>query len=94
MTYLEELENVIVKRHGCEAALVDAVQVSESFPERMPWFGNVVIFDLTGHPKAKRCYAWGHRKAKGDWEITTMLELPPVTSPQSAVRTAVENGSR
>jgi hypothetical protein len=41
------------------------------------------VFDLTGHPKAKRCYAWSYGEPE---EIITILELPPVDSPESAVK--------
>ncbi|HWA10134.1 MAG TPA: hypothetical protein VG838_11845 [Opitutaceae bacterium] len=94
MDYLEELENVVVKRHGCEAAFAGGVQVSESFTGKMPWFGNVIVFDLKGHPQARRCYAWGHRTSQGGWEMTTVLEVPPVDSPPAAVRAAVASGLR
>jgi len=90
MTYLEELESAITKLHGCEATHVGAEPVTEIFKGQVAWQGNVVIFDLKGHPKAKRCYAWGHPKDNGKgWEITTVLEIPPVDSAQTAVKIAI-----
>jgi hypothetical protein len=62
------------------------VQVHEVFNGKTLWQGNVEVFELTGHPKAKRCYGWTH----GDPEqFMTILKLPPVTDAQSAVKVGV-----
>ena len=36
------------------------VPVHEVFNGQTVWHGDVEVFDLTGHPKAKRAYAWSH----------------------------------
>ena len=60
-------------------------------PVDRKWKGDVEIFDLTGHPKAKRAYGWSH--PDGDDNKTerfvATLEIPPVTSPETAVKTAI-----
>ena len=48
--------------------------------------GEVEVFDLTGHPKAKRCYGWSYGEPE---EFITILELPPVDSAESAVKVGV-----
>ena len=50
------------------------------------WQGDVEVFDLTGHPTAKRCYGWTYGEPE---EFITILELPPVTDAQSAVKVGV-----
>jgi len=50
--------------------------------------GVVESFALTGHPKAKRCYAWSYQD-KGETQYVTALEIPPVESPITAVRAAI-----
>jgi len=52
------------------------------------WKGEVEIFDLTGHPTAKRAYAWSHREGPNDEDerIVAILEIPPVESAVTAVR--------
>jgi hypothetical protein len=35
--------------------------VHETFQGQTVWAGEVEVFDLVGHPKAKRCYAWAHK---------------------------------
>jgi hypothetical protein len=48
------------------------------------------VFDLNGHPKAKRAFGWSHpQNADGTGErFVAVLEIPPVDSPQTAVKTA------
>ncbi len=85
--YIEELRAVIGKLHGCDSKHVESVPVHEVFQGRTAWRGVVEVFDLIGHPKAKRCYAWSHLDGAQD-ECTTyvaVLEIPPVISPQTAV---------
>lgn len=50
--------------------------------------GYVETFNLAGHPKAKRAYAWSHRSGKDDSDerFVAVLEIPPVDSPQTAVK--------
>ena len=50
--------------------------------------GAVEVFRLTGHPKAKRCYAWSFTEGK-ETRFVTVLEIPPVESAQTAVRAAI-----
>lgn len=94
MTYLEELETVIVKIHGCEAKAVETVAVEEVYKGRIIWKGDVTVFELTGNPRAKRCYAWGLPDEVGSIEITTILEIPPVTSAEMAVKVAIASRPR
>ncbi len=94
MTYLEELEGVIVKLHGCEATPVETVQVEEMFQGKSVWVGEVEVFALTGCTRANRCYAWGLPDERGVLEIATVLEIPPVDSAAMAVRVAIASGAR
>lgn len=47
----------------------------------------VALFELHGHPRAKRCYAWTCDD-DGRPRTTIILGLPPVDSPEDAVRAA------
>jgi hypothetical protein len=53
--------------------------------------GRREVFDLTGHPKAKRCYAWSHLDGANDerTRFVAVLEIPPVDSAVSAVRVQI-----
>ncbi len=89
MNYHDELRRAIEAMHGSDSLWVESVPIKEVFHGKTVWQGVVEVFSLTDHPKAKRCYAWGARDDKGALNITTVLELPPVISPQTAVKVAV-----
>jgi hypothetical protein len=74
--------------HGCEANHVETVPVLESFQGKTVWEGEVEVFALIGHAKASRGYAWAYDKAEGS-EIVTVLKLPPVISPKTAVQASI-----
>src|SRR5687768_3978051 len=94
MTYLEELENVIVKLHGCAASPVETIEVEEMHQGKTVWQGEVEVFELTGHQRANRCYAWGLPDELGTLQVVTVLEIPPVNSALMAVRVALASGAR
>jgi hypothetical protein len=84
--YIDNLRAVIGKLHGCGSVWIESVPVHEVFRGKTLWQGNVEVFDLVGHPKAKRCYGWSYGEPE---EFITILELPPVTNAQSAVKVGV-----
>lgn len=83
---IERLKQVILHLHKADAKHVGSVPVVESFQGKTLWQGDVEVFDLTGHPKATRCYGWTYGEPE---EFITILELPPVTDAQSAVKVGV-----
>jgi hypothetical protein len=92
MTYLDELTMAIERNHGCAAHLEEFVPVTVVHMGGIAWEGDVGIFLLDGHPKARLCYAWGvpsDDEAKSR-EVTTILGIAPVTSAEAAVRKAIE----
>jgi hypothetical protein len=88
--YREELQRAIKATHGADAVYVRAVPVKEVFRGEPAWEGQVEVFALTNHPKALLCFAWGARRLdnKG-WDVTAVLGVPPVLSPQDAVKAAI-----
>ncbi len=91
MDYIAELKTAIRKMHGCEPEYIETVPVTETFNGETIWNGDVEVFTIRGHPKAKRAYAWGHATGKNDQarRYVAVLELPPVESPETAVKIAV-----
>jgi len=89
--YIAEIQAAFLKLHGCDAVYVETVPVVEEFQGSTIWEGDVEVFDIRGHPKAKRGYGWGHVTGEHDQgrRYFTVLELPPVDSPQAAVKAAV-----
>jgi hypothetical protein len=65
----------------------------EQFRGQTVWDGVVEVFNLTGHPQAKRCYAWTFINDVVTHYVT-VLELPPVTCACTAVRAAIASGQQ
>jgi hypothetical protein len=55
------------------------------------WDGVVEVFDLKGHSKTHRAYAWSHDTddPKHPRRHVTVLHIPPAISPQTAVQAAI-----
>jgi hypothetical protein len=89
--YLARLQVTVSQLHNCGAVWRETVPVTEIFQGKTFWKGEVEVFDLTGHPKAKCCYGWSHPEGednKGE-RFVTVLEIPPVVSPETAVKMAI-----
>ena len=84
--YIARVQVAVSQLHNCGATWRGSVPVHEVFRGQTVWQGDVEVFDLTGHPKAKRCYGWTYGEPE---EFITILELPPVTDAQSAVKVGV-----
>ena len=89
--YLDRLQVAVSQLHNCGAVWRESVPVSEIFQGKTLWRGEVEIFDLHGHPKAKRAYGWSHPEGADNKteRFVTVLEIPPVDSPQAAVKIAI-----
>ena len=89
--YIERLKQVIFHLHKASPTWVESVPVEEIFGGKTIWKGVVEVFTLANHPKAKRCFAWAHKSGKDDSDerFVAVLEIPPVTSPESAVKVAI-----
>jgi hypothetical protein len=85
---IEKIKGAIETTHKCVAHHVSSMPVSELFQGKVASEGVVETFALVDHPKAKHCYAWFTRIGP-DLRYTTVLELPPVHSPRSAVKVAI-----
>lgn len=80
-------QRAIRATHGAGARLIERIHVVEDFEGERAWEGEVLVFELVGHPSASRCYAW-----EVDGEVTAVLEVPPVDGPRAAVRAAIAAG--
>jgi hypothetical protein len=91
LTYIEALQKAILDLHGVESKHVESVPVKEMFQGKTVWEGVVEVFELIGHPKAPKAYAWMHNTDDADnpGRHVTVLHLDPVTSPILAVRAAI-----
>lgn len=89
--YISELQDVIRKLHGVESKHVRSVPVKEVFQGKTVWEGIVEVFDIVGHPKAPRIYAWSHDTddPKKPKHHVTVLHLTPILSAEAAVKAAI-----
>jgi hypothetical protein len=89
--YIERVKLAVEQLHNCGAIHRATVPVHEVFRGETIWQGDVEVFDLAGHPKAKRAYAWSHLDGKNDdrTRFVAVLEIPPVESAETAVRVQI-----
>ena len=91
MNNIEVLRAIIHELHGGEATHRESVHVHEVFEGKTIWQGVVEVFDLFGHPKTNRVYAWSHDTDDPDNpnRHVTVLHIDPAISPLAAVRAAI-----
>jgi hypothetical protein len=89
--YIQELTDTIFRLHGAYATHVQSVPVKETFQGQTIWDGIVEVFEIRGHDKASRVYAWAHDtdNPKRPKRHVAVLHIPPVVSPETAVRAAI-----
>jgi len=85
-----KLKRAVESQHGGKATFVEAVPVKETFIGAREWNGTVHVFDLAGHPRATRAYAWSSPVEGSDTRrFFAILHSGAVTSPRDAVKTAL-----
>ena len=90
MSEPDHLREAVEKMHGGTATFLQSVPVRETFEGETAWEGVVHVFDLAGHPKATRAYAWsspieGSEKRR----FFAVLHMGAIKSPADAVRAAI-----
>ena len=89
LAHITELQNIIRHLHGVESEHVESVPVKETFQGKTVWEGIVEVFDLVGHPRATRVYAWAHDGKHPKESSVAVLHIEPITSAAAAVRAAL-----
>jgi hypothetical protein len=90
---IEQLRLAVETMERCKAGHESSTPIRETFRGQTVWEGVVESFALTGHPKAKRCYAWSFQ-GNGETQYAITLEIPPVESPITAFRVAIVADSK
>jgi hypothetical protein len=96
MTNLQELREVIHNLHGAEAIYVQSAFVRETHNGEILLDGVVEVFDLVGHPQSNRIHVWSHDTDDPEHprRHITVLHIPPVVSPQTAVQAVILQESK
>lgn len=90
MLETDDMKQAVERLHGGTAALVQSVPVVETFAGNTVWNGIVHVFDLTDNTTASRAYAWSSPIDGSDKRrFFAVLHVPPIDSPQKAVRAAI-----
>jgi hypothetical protein len=88
---IKAFQDAIRRLHGSESAYVESLPVREEFQGETIWSGIVHIFELEGHPTAKRAYVWA--ELMGDFgprqRFFAVLEQGPIETPLDAVRASI-----
>jgi hypothetical protein len=94
--YISALKEAIRNMHGCQASYLRTEHVHESFDGKTVWEGDVEIFRLREHPKAKHAYAWAHPHGANDQQtrFVAILEIPPVKDARTAVQASIAADSK
>jgi hypothetical protein len=86
----QQLKAAIERQHGGTVRLAYIDAVSLRLADKPAWEGIVLAFDLKGHPKAERAYAWvSPAYAGSEAQIHIVLHGPAVQSPRDAVRSTL-----
>jgi len=85
---IDQLREAVETMHHCKAVHEQSFPIVEMFGQQKVWEGVIESFAITGHPNAKRCYAWGYPDG-GEMRYVAVLEIPPVDSPHTALRAAI-----
>ncbi len=86
---ISEFAKAIQATHGCRSSLHHRVEVREEWEHKTVWEGEVLVFDLIGHPWATTCYAWSVEN-----EVTAVLNEGRINSPEKAVRASIVESFR
>jgi hypothetical protein len=85
-----QLRDAVEGQHGGKATLAQSVPVTETFEGATVWEGVVHVFDLAGHPKASRAYAWSSPvEGSTKRRFFAVLHTDRINSPVEAVRVAI-----
>jgi len=85
-----DLQRAVESLHGGRASHRETVEVRETFRGQPVWEGVVHVFDVEGHPEATTAYAWSSPVEGSDRRrFYAVLAIPPVTSPEEAVRASI-----
>jgi hypothetical protein len=83
--YLSALQDAIRHMHGCASRHVETVPVKEVFRGETVWEGDVEVFNVEGHARARKCYAWGYEEG-GEKRYVAVLKVRPVDTALDAVK--------
>jgi hypothetical protein len=83
------LAGAIKRLYKCDSVHAKTVAVFETFHGKTIWEGDVEVFTLVGHPKARRCFAWLNPRPGRLPQCVALLDIWPIISPGAAVKASI-----
>jgi len=84
-----DLRNCVERQHGGTATHPNGA-CKRTFNGQPVWKGVVHVFDLEGHPKSTRAYAWSSPiEGSTKRRFFAVLQMGAIQSPLDAVRAAI-----
>lgn len=92
MSYIKDLSDAVAAMRNCRCSHVRTATVYEMMDGQTVWQGQVEVFKLSDHPKAKESFACGYKDDSGEMQYVAVLAVPPIMSPREAVQAAIASG--
>lgn len=89
-SYINALQRAIAEIHGCASEHMGSVFVTEDVADVVLWQGDVEVFQLLGHSRANRCFAWmrGRSGSLDPGRLFAVLATTMIYTPLDAVKFA------
>ena len=87
--YRGALLDAIENRAKCTAVHFQTQPVRLAIDGQVVWKGKVEMFQLKDHPQAKLAFGWGFQNDQKKIEYVTVIGIPPLDNPLSAVKAYV-----
>jgi len=91
--HILRLQNAVSRSSGCTSKYIETIAVTEcfhGFQGEVPWRRDVAMFEIFGHPKARRAYAWfRHESGSTTPSYVVVLGVAPINSARAAVAAAM-----
>ena len=84
--YKVELLEAIEHRANCKAGYLHTQPVRIVEENKVVWQGKIEVYQLVGHPQAQKAFGWGIPGAQKKMEYITVVGIPPLDNPVSAVK--------
>ena len=78
----DDMADIIGNKEKAPCRFIEGLHVVERFKGEVAWDGIVLVFGLD-RPPEEVCYGWVDPSSE---TLVTVLNRPPVTSPETAVR--------
>jgi hypothetical protein len=86
---LDLLTQVIENQHGAKGVFHQSVRVAKWNGNASSWDGMVHVFNVSGHPTARRAFAWSSPIAGSQGSrYFAVLQSPRIKTPHDAARAA------